>query len=56
MSKPNDEQNFLIEITPPLYNRLQNEIGDAFTDNIVLHYSPYWRMMDETETEEPTND
>lgn len=52
MSEPNDQQNFLIEIAPPLYTRLKNEIGDAFTDNIDLHYSPYWGMMDDPDTEE----
>lgn len=47
MNEPNDKQNFLIEITPSLHNRLCRELGDAYIDNHVLHYSPYWLMEDD---------
>lgn len=45
--KPENESNFLIEITPSLHDRIKEELGDAYVDNYVLHYSPYWKMMNE---------
>jgi len=49
MNQPNDESNFLIEITPELHQRIKEELGDAYDDNRILHYSPYWKMMNEPE-------
>lgn len=50
MNKPEDESNFLIEITPALYMMLKKEIGDAFIDNMKLHFSPYWKEMAEQQS------
>lgn len=52
MNKPSNEANFLIEITPRLHDRIKRELGDAYTDNYGLHYSPYWEMMDKPEKDE----
>lgn len=52
MNKPKDESNFLFEITPPLLQRIREELGDAFDNNSELHYSPYWKMMKEREEED----
>ncbi len=52
MNKPNDESNFLIELSPQLYIRIKHELGDAFIDNCELHYSPYWKAMKEEEEDE----
>jgi len=48
--KPNDESNFVIEITPQLHDRIKYEIGDAYMDIYQLHYSPYWKMMNDEST------
>lgn len=55
MNKPTDESNFLIEITPALHARIKQELGDAYIDNYKLHYSPYWKMMEEKSLEEGSN-
>lgn len=49
MNQPRDKANFLIEITPALHRRIAQELGDAYQDNYELHYSPYWKMMNEPE-------
>jgi len=54
MSKPTDEGNFLIEVSVPLYERIKQELGGAFIDNMELHYSPYWKAM--SEREEPKDE
>lgn len=52
MNKPDDESNFLIEITPALHDRIKMELGDGYLDNYKLHYSPYWKMMQESDDED----
>lgn len=46
MNKPSNELNFMIELTPALYNRIKQELGDEFIDNVELHYSPYWKDIE----------
>ena len=52
MNKPENEANFLIEITPALHDLLKRELGDAYMDNYTLHYSPYWASMKNPEPED----
>lgn len=52
MNKPTNEDNFLIEVSVPLYTRIKQELGDAFIDNSELHYSPYWKDMNKVEDDD----
>lgn len=52
IGSPTNEANFVIEISAPLYDRIKQELGDAFIDNCELHYSPYWKMMNEKQEED----
>jgi hypothetical protein len=40
----NDENNFLIEVTPEVMNELNRLYMHSDTEPVVkLHYSPYWK-------------
>jgi len=43
--KPQDENNFLIEVTPEQLDSLKNAYvyADENDGYEVLHYSPYWK-------------
>ena len=46
MNQPTNKENFLIEVTPALYDRIKQELSYEFVDeNVELHYSPYWKEM-----------
>lgn len=40
--KPNNENNFLIEVTPAIRNLINQMLSEEDDSTIVLHYSPYW--------------
>lgn len=42
--KPNNENNFLIEVTPKTMQEINIRLTDNNKDPIYeLHYSPYWK-------------
>ena len=44
MNEPHDENNFLVEITPEVYDELNRIYMHSDTEPIAqLHYSPYWK-------------
>lgn len=43
---PRNEDNFLIEVSPELYDEMKRYLSEEEQDNIELHYSPYWRRLE----------
>lgn len=49
--KPRNEENFLIEITPDVYDEVKKYLSDEEMNDIELHYSPYWKRFKENNNE-----
>lgn len=43
--KPNNENNFLIEVTPEVASELRQLFMHADEEPYVLHFSPYWKPL-----------
>lgn len=41
--KPNNENNFLIEVTPEVASELRQLFMHSDDEPYVLHFSPYWK-------------
>lgn len=40
---PQNQTNFLIEVTKELYNKINRLLPSDDMDTVILHYSPYWK-------------
>ena len=46
---PEEPTNFLIEVTPEVYSKINRLLLDEDYNSIVLHYSPYWKEFAQLE-------
>lgn len=43
MNRPTNEENFVLEVSPEVYDEIKRLLSDEDADSIELHYSPYWK-------------
>ena len=42
---PRNDNNFLIEVPPEVYDEMKKYLSEEEKNEIELHYSPYWKRL-----------